>query len=141
MNCPKCGAPERRRTVICVIYDCESLDLLESYDGSFEQSDDCRIAELEAENARLRDELTEANYWRQRHSEDAEEYGLQTQEQFEEIKRLREQLAVAILFRVNNVEIVPIIKVGVTTWMLRTKFYPELASLEAAIAAAKESGR
>lgn len=44
------------------------------------------------DEAQLRAELADANYWRKRHSDDAEKLGQQTMEQFNRIKELETQV-------------------------------------------------
>lgn len=92
-QCPKCGSKAiytgddtslggfGRHTK----YDCGSI----FYDGRNNgQSSACRIRELEQQVERLTAELETANYWRERHSSDAAERGMQICDCFEENKRL-----------------------------------------------------
>lgn len=55
-KCPKCGAelrPGHDMRIPVRVWICESV----SHDGVFHQSFACRIRELEAENARLREQI------------------------------------------------------------------------------------
>ena len=66
---------------------------------------------LEEEIRKLRQELSEANYWRERHCKDSADYGLQAQNNWETVKKLEKentQLAKALEERNKQLETITV---------------------------------